>query len=390
MNRADLHICFLTSWYPTAEAPGNGSFFREQAEMLAAVGMQVGVIGLNSVPGTDFGWFQGPSVGNEDGLTTLRSTVPYFPQFLGGVEGFLLKRKSSELADLYQQVLGIPDVIHAHSAFPAFIVGQYLSEKWGRPLIVTEHRPSTVLEPRLGARGRAIRQAVEAAALRTTVSESFSVELEQFYHEGPWTALELPVFDHYFETPIHSGSPFTFLHVSHLDEGKRVAMLCEAFMEEFGDSEDVQLLIAGGYPEAVGSLRQQIDRAGERKNVLTLGNMSREQIPQLLAGADCFVLPSVVEAGGTVLSEAQAAGVPIVSTDTWAGLFAVRDGSGLLTPREDKQALMDAMRKATLADTFVSREEVRRRARDRYSAESFSSRWNELYRSCALTGGDQA
>ena len=44
MRLTKRHILFIPSWYPSSDAPLLGTFFREQAEMFAEVGHNVGLM----------------------------------------------------------------------------------------------------------------------------------------------------------------------------------------------------------------------------------------------------------------------------------------------------------------------------------------------------------
>jgi len=58
---------------------------------------------------------------------------------------------------------------------------------------------------------------------------------------------------------------------------------------------------------------------GIAKHVRFLGALPNEALPQYLAAADGFVLPSRLESWGTVMLEALACGTPVVATDTAGG-----------------------------------------------------------------------
>ena len=70
----------------------------------------------------------------------------------------------------------------------------------------------------------------------------------------------------------------------------------------------------------------------------------RKDLPDLMAAADLFVLPSVAEAFGLVLTEALYLGTPVVATRVGGIPEIVTDGSdGLLVPPANPPALADAI-----------------------------------------------
>ena len=99
-----------------------------------------------------------------------------------------------------------------------------------------------------------------------------------------------------------------------------------------------------GYGPEEGKLRRLIRELRLEGEVNLLGPKNHAEVIEHLYAADLFLLPSVSEALGMVLLEAQAAGLPIVATETDGIPFAVVPGrSALLVPRADAEALAEAM-----------------------------------------------
>jgi colanic acid/amylovoran biosynthesis glycosyltransferase len=115
---------------------------------------------------------------------------------------------------------------------------------------------------------------------------------------------------------------------------RRVAFRCE---------------IVGEGPLA-GELAAAIERHGIGSQVALAGPKSMREVAALLASARVFALPCVAEADGgmdnlpTVIAEAMAAGLPVVST-TLAGVpeMVVSGETGLLVSPGDPLALTDAL-----------------------------------------------
>nr|WP_316639047.1 TIGR03088 family PEP-CTERM/XrtA system glycosyltransferase [uncultured Roseateles sp.] len=75
----------------------------------------------------------------------------------------------------------------------------------------------------------------------------------------------------------------------------------------------------------------------------------RDDVAQIMAGLDCFVLPSLGEGISNTILEAMASGLPVIATDVGGNAELVNDGqTGLIVPAADAQALAGAM--ARLAD----------------------------------------
>src|ERR1700730_4719014 len=95
-----------------------------------------------------------------------------------------------------------------------------------------------------------------------------------------------------------------------------------------------------------GELRQQMDAllsgAGVRDLAWLAGE--RAEVPQLMRGLDCFVLPSRAEGVSNTILEAMATRLPIVATGVGGNAELIESGmSGTLVPPADPDALARAI-----------------------------------------------
>ena len=128
------------------------------------------------------------------------------------------------------------------------------------------------------------------------------------------------------------------------------------------------------------ALERQVQELGVGGLVEFLGH--REDVPQVLADTDIFVLPSRTEAFPNVLLEAMATGLPVVASDVGGIPELVEDGrNGLLVPVGDAQALAAAivrlMAEPQLADALG--EAARLAIESRYSFDRMVSAFEALY-----------
>jgi glycosyltransferase involved in cell wall biosynthesis len=103
----------------------------------------------------------------------------------------------------------------------------------------------------------------------------------------------------------------------------------------------VRLLLAGSGP-LEGQLRATRDQMGLQGRVVFLG--LRDDVPDLLAAADLFVLASHFEGLPVAVMEALAAGKPVVATEVGGLPEAVANGvEGLLVPPSRPDRLAEAI-----------------------------------------------
>lgn len=133
---------------------------------------------------------------------------------------------------------------------------------------------------------------------------------------------------------------------------------------EAAGRREIVVLVAGAADETVlADIRAQYAEAAAASALPALHFLgARQDIAELGAAADIYVLTSVWEARALVLQEALITGQPIVATATGGTPELVAD-AGVLIDSDDDAALAEAIR--TLAADPALREELGERARNR-------------------------
>jgi glycosyltransferase involved in cell wall biosynthesis len=125
-------------------------------------------------------------------------------------------------------------------------------------------------------------------------------------------------------------------------------------------------------PETVARLDEDIVRYGLSDRIEIVGPVPEEDLAELYAEADLFVLPSRFEGYGMAYTEAVTHGVPVVGTNAGAIPDTVPPGAGILIPPDDVDALANTLRQ--LIDDAPERERLAAGARA--AAASFPT-WRE-------------
>jgi len=160
---------------------------------------------------------------------------------------------------------------------------------------------------------------------------------------------------------------------------KGLDVLLEALAELTAADASPTLWIAGEGPQR-RALEQQARALGIGGRVRLLGQ--RDDVPELLAACDVFVLPSRQEGLGVAALEAMALGRPVVASRVGGlGGAVVHEHTGLLVPPEDARALRDALarllRDAELRARLGSAGP--RHVAERYAAGSMVDAYERLY-----------
>jgi glycosyltransferase involved in cell wall biosynthesis len=138
----------------------------------------------------------------------------------------------------------------------------------------------------------------------------------------------------------------TFLSVSRLSREKGVDLLVGAFEGVPGE-----LVVVGG-----GAERDELQRRAP-KNVRFLGPVPRSELPRWYAAADVFVLASRSETWGMALTEAAAAGLPLVASEAVGAAYDLIEPSvnGLVVRTDEGDALREALRRVAVDEPFRKR-----------------------------------
>ncbi|MBA2246036.1 MAG: glycosyltransferase [Gemmatimonadetes bacterium] len=184
---------------------------------------------------------------------------------------------------------------------------------------------------------------------------------------------------------LRSGERALVLTVARLDWQKGLDQLLQAAALVPG----VRFVIAGEGAERA-RLEREATALGIADRVDFLGE--RSDVPDLLASADLFVLPSLIEGLPVSVLEAMAAGVPVVATDVPGTREAVQDGeTGVLVQPGDPPALARAIRRLLEERSLAARlaEAGRCRVRREFSVEAMVGRVMGIYEEVLASSGRQ-
>jgi len=176
-----------------------------------------------------------------------------------------------------------------------------------------------------------------------------------------------------------SADDFCVLNAGRLTRQKAQWTLVEAVAVLKKRQIDIQVLIAGE-GRLKETLMEQIAHYQVEDRVKLLG--FRSDIPELLAISDVFALPSLDEGMPMILLESAARGVPAIATAVGDIPKLIRaDETGLVIPKEDPEALADAIE--LLLNDKPLRQRLADNARSRmqamYSSQAMYQKYNEIY-----------
>ncbi|WP_367159727.1 glycosyltransferase [Kozakia baliensis] len=292
--------------------------------------------------------------------------------FLQKIHGVVTRKINSASPQIMRVMRRLrPALIHAHFGFDG-VEAWPIARRLNIPLVVTLHGSDITTYMRWFAEGRTgrrwknypaklsrlgrwdrvwfvavsghIRDAAIAAGLPAdrVVVRHIGLDPKKFTPSGASPGQRKPV----------------ILFLGRLVEKKGARYLLEAFERVRKVVPEARLLIAGDGPEAP-SLKE---KAGNDPAVEFLGAVPRETVIRLMTEARVFCLPSVTAESGDaeglplVLLEAQASGVPVVTSARGGTTEGILDGeTGFAFPERDVDALTKHLEALLTDDALADR-----------------------------------
>ena len=390
MDQSDMRtLVVIPSWYP----PLGGSFFREHAMAMARyspwrVSVQAcHMPGLSDHPAQwlipGFGSTKNKGESGVDEVAVWLRRIPL-------LEKANAKRWVTRLVSTFEKNMqkSKPDLIHAHSSMWAGVAAARISNKWGVPYIITEHRGRFVA----GKEGNALikpwhrpllKEAFSHAAHIVTVSRSMQQCILEIAPQVKERMSVIPnMTDTDFFTPAElpkKNHPFTFLCIAHLERHKGVDILLRAFASlRKENKKPLELIVAGGgsLDEILQNLARELDI---HTHVTFTGKIDKTAVREQLRRANSLVVPSRFESFGVVVAEAMACGIPVVATPSGGPQDLITPETGLVSSATDHTSLKEGMQQLLEQHQQYDQHIIRQHAVKAYGKEQITGQYTALY-----------
>jgi glycosyltransferase involved in cell wall biosynthesis len=368
-----VKVLFITTAYPTEEAPVAGVFVKEHA-LAAAEHVDVAVLHLDRRPGRH-GVARPARVASEE-LPTWRVTYPWTPvpvsvaaHFAAAYRGWSSVRRSG-----FE-----PDLLHAHfflAGVPAILLGR----RARKPVVVTEQW-SVFLPEDPAELTRPLRAAARFAFQRASVVLPASDALRRGI-EAQGIHAQFEVVPNVVDTSIFGQGTAPrngrLLAVGLLYEAKGYEYLLEALAILRREGRDVELDVVGDGPGRDDYARLALD-LGLDGHVVFHGVVPKAEVARRMREASLFVLTSRYDNNPCVLIEAMASGLPAVATAVGGIPEVVDDRSGMLATPRDPRSIADTIARALDGIERWDRAAIARAAASRFGRAEIGRRLASVY-----------
>lgn len=292
---------------------------------------------------------------------------------------------TSYLKALESHMGPVPDVIHAHVAYPDGRAAVELGARIGRPVVVTVHGHDL---KDLAAGKPAWRGWVRQALTRADAVIAVSGELAGLARELGVTDAQLAQIPNGVDCTQFQPSTdrvpgeggWRLIYVGRYDPAKGLGELLQAMAGVRAAGHDVKLdLVGGGSSALTQDYPDQARALGLTEHVRFVDEVSHDQLPSLLAEADLFVLPSHSEGLPLSLLEALATGLPVVTTRCGGPEEVMDDSLGRLAEPRDVAGLQQALTEVLDGYHDFDRRHIRQVAETRYDYRAIAQSIWQVY-----------
>ena len=375
-----MKILFVTRGWPSKDNPMSGNYEAVQARALAKRGVEVTVAYLKKKCVSHIFESRKIMQREDDGITVLSRTVVVaeLPDVkttrYGHLDSWLCQRAFLDLYEHYRKLKGDADVIHAHLIVHAYNCHRVL-EKYHIPFVITEHWSgvnSTNVNKNLSRLGDGYKWADKvicvSAALAASLKMQFDIESQVIHNMVSDSFFRVTDLDNKKTSP----DVVRFISVGSLVEIKRFDLLINAF-KNCQHLAECKLSIIGSGPEEE-KLANLIEECGLKNKVFMLGRKKPEEVSELMAASDCFILTSNSETFGIVYIEAMAKGKPVIATICGGPESFVNENNGILIPAEDVDATTKAIDYMVEKHDKYDNASIRQYCHDNFSEEAISEK----------------
>jgi len=178
---------------------------------------------------------------------------------------------------------------------------------------------------------------------------------------------------------------FVWLAVGRLSEQKNYPLMLNAFADHMKVHQKAHLVLVGT-GEKEGELKELVDSLNLGSHISWLG--SRDDVPELMAASDAYLMSSSWEGLPMVLLEASASSLPVVATDVGGNAEIIQNQkSGFIVSSESRVELVSAMSKLVALPENERRElgeEGRAFVKINYELNSIVDQWETIYESLQI------
>lgn len=290
------------------------------------------------------------------------------------------------LSNGYKAILasyGRPSLIHAHVLVKHAWFALRISKKSDIPLLASEQWTGYLpgAEAEFNAlssfQRRTIGKVLAHAVHVTTVSDYLAKKMKDIFRFNGYTVIPNLVDTDIFSGPGHKNDVTTFIHVSTLSYQKNFDEVLDACVILKTNASRFRLIVVS---PPNGFYQNKVSALGLQANIVFKNEVPQAELSQLVASADALILYSNYETFGCVIVEANACGVPVITSD--CPVFeenVVEAETGFRVALHNPALLADRMQKIINKHHSFNKQRIIDRTKAHYSIEVVGKQFAAVY-----------
>lgn len=367
------NILFISSWFPNKVEPSNGNFVQRHAE---AVSLQHHVEILHSIG--DFHQKEKYLIIDQI-INGIKTVIVYYKNSKNPLQNFYRRMEGYKIGFSKMQK---PDLVHANVLHNSMFFAIYLKNKFKIPFVISEHW-TAYQENASDAHGKVWRFFAKWIANQSSavlpVSENLKNGVIALGVKKPIKVISNVVNTDVFKlnNEVKKSEVFTFLHVSSLVERKKPDKIIGAAKKLFDAGYKFHLEIGGS---DFKHLEKQITELSASDYISTFGLLPLSGVAEKMQQSHALILFSENETQGCVLVEANACGIPVISSKVGGVPEFVNENTGVLVEKNNVEELYLAMKKVLLQKVnFESPEILHQQIKEKYSPKKIAEAFSDVY-----------
>ncbi|MFI5185947.1 MAG: glycosyltransferase [Chitinophagales bacterium] len=388
MNRSGKNIVWLTEWLPTPLEPYAGDGIERRAKA-ASLYNNIFIIYVKKNPHLRFGKTEFNERIYNDHCRAFIYFYPSIKKFSRFFDFFLsnyyFARLHFKALRIFKKKYGKPSGIQVNVAMKNGIIALYCKWIWKIKYIVVEGWSLFLPEekPQFKDKNRLFRfftcKVLKRASLLVTVSKHLGEMINRYIIKVPYKVIPSVVDQTIF---FPAGNPvkhdvFRFIHISNLTRAKNIQQILLALKKTLSYGCHAELII---YAPVNATLKEQISLLNLEKNIVLNDEAGQPVLADAIRASDALILFSLYETFGNVIIEAQACGLPVITSDYPTFFETVENNvNGIIARGRDASALAEAMIYCIQNQNKFDWYKIAADAIQRYSFENIGKRFDEVY-----------
>jgi len=381
------NILWLTEWLPTPLEPFAGDGIERRAKA-ASLFNNIVIVYVKKNPQLRFGKVQIEERKYNDHCTAFIYYYPSIRKFSRFLDVLLsnyyfLRLHCKALNDLKKRQ-GKPAGIQVNVTMKNGIIALLFKRIWHVNYVVVEGWSLFLPEekPQFKDKGWLFRfltyRVLKKSSLLITVSNHLGQMISRHVINVPYKVIPSVVDGTIFypANTVRDHNKFRFIHISNLARAKNIEQTLLALRLVISQGYRVELVM---HVSSNKDLVEKIRSLDLGDSVVVKGEVSQSMLAESIRNADALILFSLYETFGNVIIEAQACGLPVITSDYPVFYETIRNyENGIIANGKDASSLAVAMI-SCMAQKF-HRREISSNASQTYSFERIGSMLNEVYK----------